>query len=1001
MAETPTPELDPVVTKSLSVPLLVSTLILMLTLVWAIYDEVWAMRPWKHFQADFVELYQAHLAKVKPQQAQREQEVKGSSEYADLSAQVEEAEAATAEQIGEIDRVVSQGVTPRMIIARQTYQTLRSEIDAINYLIETTEGESAKQSLQEDIEEIKQRAVEVELAIEDGSGGTETFTRKYEQLESEFKRLQGRRVELQAERFRLAEPAAELRRQRDAYLNEQLFGLTAAGVDGLMRKMDDFVIDIKQIHLSDIDLVDRCESCHLGVREPMMIEASDMAGRAEFVSHPSPDLLKIHDPEQFGCTSCHNGNGRATRSVVKGHGRHKYWLWPMWEKENVEAGCHQCHAREIVTEHADVLNKGREIFMNRGCWGCHRFEGFDSESVQLAAARQRMQVMRDERGAIEKDQRFNLAQGDLAEDNEAAQRFYGRAEELRLRLSLLDAEYHTLRLEQASLAQEAKRFGPSLREIKVKDRKEWIPVWLKDPHEFRPGSKMPVFRLLDEDIQAISAYLWQNAVDAELEQHPPGNATQGKELFETRGCMGCHSMGEGDQKFGGTFAANLSRVGEKTNYNYLVRWIHNPHEFTPDPDLGPDDIQLKPIMPNLRLSWEEARDIASYLIEQKTDAEYAPTDYMDDPELAQKGLALIRHYGCSGCHEIRGLETEGRIGTELTTEGSKPIERLDFALLTHEAEHDGWYNHKGFFERKLKDPAVYDQGKIKPQLEKLRMPNFNFTDEEITAVTTFLLGATESVMPERYRHLPEDQRGDVQEGWWIARRYNCTGCHQIKPGDVTSFMTIPRYQDPDWAEQFPPQLYSEGARVQPDWLMGFLGNPALSETDIHRNGLRQYLQARMPTFGFSERQIGLLMRFFMARSSQAYPFIPDELERLTPAEQVMGRELFTSRGAPCLRCHMTGDPAHDRDATAPNFLTAAARLKPDWTFRWMLEPATIAPGTAMPSELFRMEGDRWIFNGPLPASLRGYEKDHAQLLVRYMFQLDTAEVRRLTASGVQ
>ena len=98
---------------------------------------------------------------------------------------------------------------------------------------------------------------------------------------------------------------------------------------------------------------------------------------------------------------------------------------------------------------------------------------------------------------------------------------------------------------------------------------------------------------------------------------------------------------------------------------------------------------------------------------------------------------------------------------------------------------------------------------------------------------------------------------------------------------------------------------------------------------------------------------------------------------------------------------MTGDPAHDRDATAPNFLTAAARLKPDWTFRWMIEPATIAPGTAMPSELFRMEGDRWIFNGPLPASLRGYEKDHAQLLVRYMFQLDTAEVRRLTASGVQ
>jgi len=26
---------------------------------------------------------------------------------------------------------------------------------------------------------------------------------------------------------------------------------------------------------------------------------------------------------------------------------------------------------------------------------------------------------------------------------------------------------------------------------------------------------------------------------------------------------------------GGTFAANLTRVGEKDNYDYLVRWVHN------------------------------------------------------------------------------------------------------------------------------------------------------------------------------------------------------------------------------------------------------------------------------------------------------------------------------------------------------------------------------------------------------------------------------------------
>ena len=48
-----------------------------------------------------------------------------------------------------------------------------------------------------------------------------------------------------------------------------------------------------------------------------------------------------------------------------------------------------------------------------------------------------------------------------------------------------------------------------------------------------------------------------------------------------------------------------------------------------------------------------------------------------------------------------------------TDETLKLIERLDFALLGHEAERQGWYTHKGFFEHKLKDPAVYDQGKEK------------------------------------------------------------------------------------------------------------------------------------------------------------------------------------------------------------------------------------------------------------------------------------------------
>ena len=82
-----------------------------------------------------------------------------------------------------------------------------------------------------------------------------------------------------------------------------------------------------------------------------------------------------------------------------------------------------------------------------------------------------------------------------------------------------------------------------LEDVRLKLNKNWIPVWLKKPTDFRPTTKMPNFRLSDHQIQAISAYLWQSAFTDPLPKQKPGNAEHGKELFETRGCMACHSMG--------------------------------------------------------------------------------------------------------------------------------------------------------------------------------------------------------------------------------------------------------------------------------------------------------------------------------------------------------------------------------------------------------------------------------------------------------------------------
>jgi hypothetical protein len=211
-------------------------------------------------------------------------------------------------------------------------------------------------------------------------------------------------------------------------------------------------------------------------------------------------------------------------------------------------------------------------------------------------------------------------------------------------------------------------------------------------------------------------------------------------------------------------------------------------------------------------------------------------------------------------------------------------------------------------------------------------------------------------------------------------------------------MTMARYQGPDGQEQLPPKLLTEGARVDPEWLLRFLTNPALSDRDTNRNGVRSYLQVRMPTFSFSENELGKLVRFFQALSRQPFPYIPEPPRVLSAKEMEMARSLFSSAAAPCLKCHATGDPAHDRTATAPNFLLAKGRLKADWMERWVIDPQAISPGTSMPSGLFKRENDRWVFSGPTPPVFQGYDKDHTKLLVDYILELTPEEQRRVAAA---
>ena len=947
----------------------------------------------------------------------------------------------------------------RLLAVQSVFTDRRAYVNALTYELETSESASAKASKKSEIKDYKDKKATVEFP----DGSKKQFN--FEELEKTYNEIRDERTKLSLDLGDVLKPVTDARAKLDEYVTDHMVDLTPAQIDGLKRKISDWDPTIVQINVAEANIVDRCESCHMGTREPVKITPAALTGKGEkkpdeyanaFISHPEPELLKIHDPDKFGCSPCHQGNGRATTSVEKAHGNYEHWLWPLFPKENAQAGCQTCHSADMVLVSGDVqfqtINSGKEIFRRRGCNGCHRYEGYDREPEDLNSVGQQIKQIETQKKDNIKQTAYLMKQADAAESNDDANKLNGQAIDLRVANSKLDGRLQQLDYQSHSLMQDLKKIGPNLKDVRLKLNKNWIPVWLKKPTDFRPTTKMPNFRLTDHQIQAISAYIWQTGFTEPLPKHKPGNAAHGKELFESRGCLACHSIGEGDQMMGGTFAANLTRVGEKANYDYLVRWIHNARERTrpycpyEKKDIGPEDyakkglpyqwdlghskcpndghelqVQNMTVMPNLRLSPEDAEDIATYLISQKKQepSAYADAAFMDDPNLKEEGKKWVRFYGCGGCHEVAGMEDEGRIGTELTFEGSKPIERLDFALSTEPAQRGGkdsepikdkedlarlpdgpantpWYDHKGFFEHKLAEPNVYDQGKVKGETEALRMPNVHLTKEEVLDLTTFLMGSQETSLPASYQYKPGDARHDIQEGWWVVVKYNCMACHQIIPGQRTILMTLPQYQDAQ--EQLPPKLLTEGARVDPEWLRKFLSNPSLSTTDTNRNGVRPYLKVRMPTFSFSDNELRKLVRFFQALSQQPLPYIPEQVPTLTAKETDMARSLFSSTAAPCLKCHATGDPAHDKIATAPNFLLAKERLKPDWVERWITDPQAVSPGTSMPSGLFKQQNNQWVFAGPTPPTFNGYDGDHRKLLTDYIFQLTPEEQRRVAAS---
>lgn len=139
---------------------------------------------------------------------------------------------------------------------------------------------------------------------------------------------------------------------------------------------------LQQIWVPELNRVDRCVTCHLGMEWEGMEQAAQ-----PFRSHPT-GILEKHKLGQYGCTVCHGGQGYAT-DVEGAHATSSelHWEDPLLYNEIgqslqveepkalLQIKCNICHRYDAYTEGANQINLAKEIVAQRRCQICHKING--------------------------------------------------------------------------------------------------------------------------------------------------------------------------------------------------------------------------------------------------------------------------------------------------------------------------------------------------------------------------------------------------------------------------------------------------------------------------------------------------------------------------------------------------------------------------------------------------------------------------------------------------
>lgn len=939
-----------------------TSVILFSSLVWLFWNDY--ARSWKKYQKEFHEL---EIEKTRVKYDAASHELEKNEQYQALKQQRDTARKeyeTNCPDVKGIDDELKKFKAENDLLA-QNLKFKKAELDAARFRLEEASARTSEDLPQakEEFDKLTQRVEELKISIE--KSDQEIFKRQsvLDQCNEKLKELDRQERQLAKQVIILKRKLAKIDPLERSFINQiadVVRNLPIFDLANPQYKIEQVVLKniTDDVNFMRVPKVERCTTCHLGISNPDYKDAPQ-----PFTTHPRLELFvgnnSPHGLEEMGCTVCHGGRDRGTDFISAAHTpnsqkqarewKEKYnwhelhhWSEPMVPAAYIESSCFKCHQGETTIKGAEKLNLGLNLIEKAGCYGCHNIDRYKNWP----------------------------------------------------------------------------KTGPDLTKVSSKLSEEWVYRWIQNPRSFREHTWMPTFfnqsntndpRSLartNQEIHAMVHYLFESSKEFPLTSMPEGNSERGKEIVASIGCFACHQIESPDvpttrDSLRREHGPNFTGIGSKTSKEWIFNWLKNPSRY-----------HRETKMPSLRLSDQEAADVTSYLSSLKKDEfNTKPIDPINpeiidevvlnflikaeniqtaraklaqmslEEKLSFAGQKLIRHHGCFGCHNISGLENEKPIGTDLTYEGSKPVDRLDFGFIDIEHTNRDW------FRAKFKNPRIFDEGKIKAHDEKLRMPNFYFNDEEVAAIVTAILGFVEDrpKLPQVTNPSIEDIY--LHEGRLLIRHFNCQGCH-ILEGEGGAIQESVK----NWLVEYggraeaeagaviksfsPPNLIGEGKKVHSEWLFNFLHDPA---------AIRPWLKVRMPTYPFDTTHLNTLVKYFNALDHEDFPFSGLIDTTLTPEEHIAAEKLFSNNYFGCAQCHIVGDklPAGSPDSWAPNFALAKERLKPQWIIEWLTNPQDLLPGTKMPTYF---DPGNFASSGPEDI-LEGNEAEQIRVLRNYLLTL--------------